>query len=85
MLLRFVLIEFESDFNEVKLAFTKFLIVTSLCLFFYLLVFFVTPLYIVLQTTFFSKLDDMPPGQTPHTIMLYAHNDLVDAVQPGDR
>ncbi|KAK3733997.1 hypothetical protein QZH41_009837, partial [Actinostola sp. cb2023] len=29
--------------------------------------------------------DDMPPGQTPHTIMLYAHNDLVDAVQPGDR
>nr|QIC49964.1 DNA replication licensing factor MCM4 [Actinia equina] len=29
--------------------------------------------------------DDMPAGQTPHTIMLYAHNDLVDGVQPGDR
>ena len=27
----------------------------------------------------------MPPGQTPHTIMLFSHNDLVDAVQPGDR
>ncbi|XP_067052845.1 DNA replication licensing factor mcm4-A-like [Acropora muricata] len=29
--------------------------------------------------------DDMPAGQTPHTIMLFSHNDLVDAVQPGDR
>ena len=29
--------------------------------------------------------DDMPPGQTPHTVVLYAHGDLVDAVQPGDR
>ncbi|KAK7066561.1 DNA replication licensing factor, mcm4 component [Halocaridina rubra] len=29
--------------------------------------------------------DDMPPGQTPHTVLLYAHNDLVDEVQPGDR
>ncbi|CAH0394983.1 unnamed protein product [Bemisia tabaci] len=29
--------------------------------------------------------DDMPAGQTPHTIVLYAHNDLVDAVLPGDR
>lgn len=29
--------------------------------------------------------DDMPPGQTPHTVILYAHNDLVDSVQPGDR
>lgn len=29
--------------------------------------------------------DDMPPGQTPHTVVLYAHNDLVDAVNPGDR
>lgn len=28
---------------------------------------------------------DMPAGQTPHTVCLYAHNDLVDAVQPGDR
>ncbi|GFR96745.1 DNA helicase [Elysia marginata] len=29
--------------------------------------------------------EDMPPGQTPHTIIIYAHNDLVDKVQPGDR
>ncbi|XP_023234915.1 DNA replication licensing factor MCM4-like [Centruroides sculpturatus] len=29
--------------------------------------------------------DDMPPGQTPHTVLLYAHNDLVDSIQPGDR
>jgi DNA replication licensing factor MCM4 len=27
----------------------------------------------------------MPPGQTPHTVVLYAHSDLVDKVQPGDR
>jgi DNA replication licensing factor MCM4 len=27
----------------------------------------------------------MPPGQTPHTVIIYAHGDLVDAVQPGDR
>uniref|UniRef100_A0A8C5GBB6 DNA replication licensing factor MCM4 n=1 Tax=Gouania willdenowi TaxID=441366 RepID=A0A8C5GBB6_GOUWI len=29
--------------------------------------------------------EDMPAGQTPHTIVVYAHNDLVDKVQPGDR
>ncbi|MBN3304768.1 MCM4 factor, partial [Amia calva] len=29
--------------------------------------------------------EDMPAGQTPHTSVLYAHNDLVDKVQPGDR
>lgn len=29
--------------------------------------------------------DDMPPGQTPHTVVLYVHGDLVDRVQPGDR
>lgn len=29
--------------------------------------------------------EDMPAGQTPHTAVIYAHNDLVDAVQPGDR
>nr|CAD7431940.1 unnamed protein product [Timema monikensis] len=29
--------------------------------------------------------DDMPAGQTPHTVLLFAHNDLVDAVQAGDR
>ena len=27
----------------------------------------------------------MPAGQTPHTVQVYAHNDLVDKVQPGDR
>ena len=27
----------------------------------------------------------MPAGQTPRTIMLHAHQDLVDMVQPGDR
>lgn len=27
----------------------------------------------------------MPAGQTPHTTIIYAHNDLVDKVQPGDR
>lgn len=29
--------------------------------------------------------EDMPPGQTPHTVLLYTHNDLVDSVQAGDR
>lgn len=29
--------------------------------------------------------EDMPPGQTPHTVVLYAYHDLVDSVQPGDR
>ena len=29
--------------------------------------------------------DDMPPGQTPNTVMLNAHHGLVDAVLPGDR
>ena len=29
--------------------------------------------------------DDMPAGQTPHTVVLFAHGDLVDTVQPGDR
>ncbi|XP_069675688.1 DNA replication licensing factor MCM4 [Periplaneta americana] len=29
--------------------------------------------------------DDMPAGQTPHTVVLFAHNDLVDTVQAGDR
>lgn len=29
--------------------------------------------------------DDMPAGQTQHTIIMYAYNDLVDGVQPGDR
>lgn len=29
--------------------------------------------------------DEMPQGQTPHTTVLFAHNNLVDAVLPGDR
>ena len=29
--------------------------------------------------------DDMPAGQTPYTVLLYACNDLVDKVQPGER
>lgn len=29
--------------------------------------------------------DDMPSGETPHTVVLYAHGKLVDCVQPGDR
>jgi DNA replication licensing factor MCM4 len=29
--------------------------------------------------------EDMPAGQTPQTIVVFAHNDLVDKVQPGDR
>ena len=27
----------------------------------------------------------MPPGQTPHTILVYVHDSLVDSVQAGDR
>lgn len=29
--------------------------------------------------------DDMAAGQTPHNVLLFAHNDLVDKVQAGDR
>ncbi|XP_055536897.1 DNA replication licensing factor MCM4 [Wyeomyia smithii] len=29
--------------------------------------------------------DDMAAGQTPHNVLLLAHDDLVDKVQPGDR
>ena len=29
--------------------------------------------------------EDMPAGQTPHTVVVFAHGDLVDKVQPGDR
>lgn len=39
----------------------------------------------VSQYNFFLSSEDMPAGQTPHTVILYAHNDLVDFVQPGDR
>src|SRR5699024_3617082 len=29
--------------------------------------------------------DDMPAGQTPYTVLLYACANLVDGVQPGER
>lgn len=29
--------------------------------------------------------DDMAAGQTPHNVLLFAHNDMVDKVQAGDR
>ena len=29
--------------------------------------------------------DDMPAGQTPYTVRLYVHGELVDKVMPGDR
>jgi DNA replicative helicase MCM subunit Mcm2 (Cdc46/Mcm family) len=31
------------------------------------------------------SLEKMPAGQTPVTVTVVAYNDLVDAVQPGDR
>lgn len=33
----------------------------------------------------FCFTDDIPAGQTPHTISLMCYNDLVDTVQPGER
>lgn len=27
----------------------------------------------------------MPAGQTPHSVVLFTYNDLVDTIQPGDR
>jgi hypothetical protein len=49
--------------------------------------YFVSPilLFILLQIKLQESPEDMPAGQTPHTIVLFAHNDLVDKVQPGDR
>lgn len=38
-----------------------------------------------MQLNYFLFTDDMPAGQTPHTVILFAHNDLVDTVSPGDR
>jgi len=46
------------------------------------------PIYVVciyLFPVYIYGVEDMPAGQTPHTIIVFAHNDLVDAVQPGDR
>jgi DNA replication licensing factor MCM4 len=40
---------------------------------------------VLLQIKLQESPEDMPAGQTPHTVVLFAHNDLVDKVQPGDR
>ena len=29
--------------------------------------------------------EEMPAGETPHSIPLHAYGNLVDAIQPGDR
>ena len=29
--------------------------------------------------------DEIPAGETPHTVTLYAFDSLVDTVRPGDR
>ncbi|KAK4468517.1 hypothetical protein MN116_007716 [Schistosoma mekongi] len=29
--------------------------------------------------------ENMPASQTPHTVLMYAHEELVDKIQPGDR
>jgi DNA replication licensing factor MCM4 len=29
--------------------------------------------------------DDIPEGETPHTVSLYCYDDLVDIARPGDR
>lgn len=29
--------------------------------------------------------DEIPEGETPHAVSLFAFDDLVDAVRPGDR
>lgn len=29
--------------------------------------------------------DEIPEGETPHTVSLFAFDDLVDSVRPGDR
>lgn len=29
--------------------------------------------------------DEIPEGETPHTVTLFAFDDLVDTVRPGDR
>lgn len=42
-------------------------------------------LFAALQIKLQESPEDMPAGQTPHTVILFAHNDLVDKVQPGDR
>ncbi|CAF2507269.1 unnamed protein product [Rotaria sp. Silwood2] len=41
--------------------------------------------FVCVKFMFDFALDEMPAGQTPVTVTIVAHNDLVDAVQPGDR
>lgn len=43
------------------------------------------PFFLLQQIKIQESPEDMPAGQTPHTTIVYAHNDLVDKVQPGDR
>lgn len=43
------------------------------------------PFFLSQQIKIQESPEDMPAGQTPHTTIVYAHNDLVDKVQPGDR
>ncbi len=50
--------------------------------FFFLLLFHV---FLSWQIKLQESPEDRPAGQTPHTTVVYAHNDLVDKVQPGDR
>ena len=50
---------------------------------------FITILGLILAAVSINVLtsipEDMPAGQTPHTVVIYAHNDLVDKVTAGDR
>jgi hypothetical protein len=47
--------------------------------------FFAISIFFFTNENFIGVTDDMPAGQTPHTVFVFAHNDLVDKVQPGDR
>jgi len=37
------------------------------------------------MTYIFNSIDDTPVGETPYMATLFAHGDLVNMVQPGDR
>ena len=39
----------------------------------------------IFTNRFFLFTEDMPAGQTPHTVIVFAHGDLIDKVQAGDR
>ena len=38
-----------------------------------------------MYTNYWFASEDMPAGQTPHTVVVFAHGDMVDKVMPGDR